>query len=261
MYWDSHCHLDPDVYGSDADVDAVVARAVEAGVAAMTTIGSGYGLRGAQAAAEVARRHPTRVWFTAGVHPHDAKLWSPEVRELLVTLSASEQCVALGEMGLDFHYDLSPRDQQRRVLREQVQLALTLEQPVVIHDRSAGRETLDILVEEGAFEGHVLWHCFTGDVDYMHEIVGQGGYISIPGIVTFKNAHGMREVAAQVPEDRLLIETDSPYLTPAPHRGTRNEPARVVHVAEAVGALRGVSAEALGAVAANNTRRFYKITN
>jgi TatD DNase family protein len=261
MFWDSHCHLDPEVYGSDEAVDAVVARAVSVGVTAMTTIGSGYGVRGAHAAAAVSARHPGRVWFTVGVHPHDAKIWSDEVREILESLCGQPSCVALGEMGLDFHYDLSPRDQQRRVLREQVQLALSVDQPIVVHDRSAGREVLEILADEGAFDGHVLWHCFTGDVAYMNEIVAMGGFISIPGIVTFKNAGGMRSVAAEVPDDRLLVETDSPYLTPTPHRGTQNEPAFVRHVAEVVAELRGVSPAALGALAASNTRRFYRVTS
>jgi TatD DNase family protein len=261
MFWDSHCHLDPEVYGSDEAVDAVVARAVSEGVTAMTTIGSGYGLRGARAAAAVSARHPDRVWFTVGVHPHDAKIWSQEARDLLVSLGGQPGCVALGEMGLDFHYDLSPRDQQRQVLREQVRLALSLDQPIVVHDRSAGREVLEILTDEGAFDGQVLWHCFTGDVGYMRDIVAMGGFISVPGIVTFKNAGEMRTVAAEIPDDRLLIETDSPYLTPTPHRGSQNEPAYVRHVAEVVADIRGVTPEALGALAASNTRRFYRVTS
>ncbi len=258
MFWDSHCHLDPDVYGSDTGVDAVVARAVAAGVTRMTTIGSGYGLRGARSASEVAARH-SNVWYTAGVHPHEANIWCDEIRDELTTLSGDPRCVALGEMGLDFHYDLSPRGVQRQVLREQVRLAVSLAKPIVIHDRSAGTETLDIVTEEGGFSTNVLWHCFTGDVPYMRQIVAAGAFISIPGIVTFKNGAVMRQVAAAVPAERILIETDSPYLTPAPHRGTQNEPARVVHVAQAIAELRGLDLEEFAALTTENTRRFYRI--
>jgi len=260
MLWDSHCHLDPDVYGSDAAVDAVVARAVAAGVTEMITIGSGYGLRGARSAAVVSARHDN-VWYTAGVHPHEAKIWTDEVRDELASLATDPNCVAIGEMGLDFHYDLSPRDVQRQVLRDQIQLALEVSQPIVIHDRSAGTETLEILMEEGAFAGNVVWHCFGGDPEYMRQIVDAGGYISIPGIVTFKNGQTTRDVAAAVPANRLLIETDSPYLTPVPFRGSQNEPARVVHVAEKVAALRQLSLGELASITAENTRRFYKITS
>ena len=150
---------------------------------------------------------------------------------------------------------------QRRVLRDQTRLALALGQPIVIHDRSAGTETLEILIDEGAFDGRVLWHCFTGDVAYMRQIIDAGGYISIPGIVTFKNGQTTRDVSVEVPSDRLLIETDSPYLTPVPHRGTRNEPCRVVHVAETVAGLRRIDLVELAAITTENTRRFYGITS
>src|SRR5688500_15458561 len=134
MYTDSHCHLDPEVYGGDAGVDAVIARAREAGVTRMVTIGSGYDVPCAERAAAVAARHDG-VWFTVGVHPHDAKHWSEAVRDAIVALAGREKCVAVGEMGLDFHYDNSPRDVQRSVLRAQVRTALGLGKPIVVHDR------------------------------------------------------------------------------------------------------------------------------
>lgn len=257
MLTDSHCHLDPDVYGGDDGVDAVIARARAAGVARMVTIGSGYEPACMARAAAVASRHPD-VWFTVGVHPHDAKHWTDDVANAIRDHAAHPRCVAIGEMGLDFHYDMSPRDEQRACFRAQIQLALALAKPIIIHDRESNDETFHILVEEGAFTGGtVLFHCFTGTVPAMKAIVEQGGFISIPGIVTFKNADVMRDVAIQVPADRLLVETDSPFLTPIPHRGKKNEPAYVALVAQKVAELRGVFLGDLVASTAANTSRVF----
>ena len=257
MYTDSHCHLDADVYGGDDAVDAVIARARAAGVTRMITIGAGYDLPCAERAAAVAARHPD-VWFTLGVHPHDAKRWGAEAEALLRRHAADPKCVALGEMGLDFHYDLSPRDEQREAFRAQIRLAVALGKPIVIHDRDSDGETLRILDDEDAFSGaRVLYHCFTGDRGAMAQIVARGGYVSIPGIVTFKNAEEMREVAATVPDDRLLVETDSPYLAPIPFRGKKNEPDKVVFVARKVAELRGVPEAGLARATSANTARFY----
>ena len=254
---DSHCHLDVDVFGGDAGVDEAIARARAAGVTGMVTIGSGYGEDSLSRAVAVAARHPD-VWASVGVHPHDAKLWSEQTGATLRALAAQPRVVALGEMGLDFHYDLSPRDEQRQAFRAQIRLALELGLPIVIHDRESDGETLRILDEERAWDGAgVLYHCYTGTVLDMREIVARGGLISIPGIVTFKNAQEMREVARLVPEDRYLIETDSPFLTPVPHRGRRNEPAYVALVAAAVGLARGQAAEEVAAQAAQNTRSYF----
>ena len=256
MYMDSHCHLDPKVYGGDAEVDAVISRAMSAGVTRITTIGAGYGLAGAEAAVAVAERHDN-VWCTVGLHPHEAKDWTA-VRERLIALAASPKVVAFGEMGLDFHYDLSPRDVERQVVREQVRVARDLGLPITIHDRDSDGETLDILEEEGAFDGSgVLFHCYCGDVEMMQRIVGLGGYIAIPGIVTFKNASVMREVAVAVPDNRVLVETDSPFLTPVPHRGQRNEPGFVRLVADFVADLRGMDRAEFARLTAHNACRFY----
>ena len=257
MLTDTHCHLDPETYGDDAGVDEVIARARAAGVTRMVTIGSGYGPVSGDRARRVAQRHGD-VWFTIGLHPHDAKDWGGEVRERMTALAADPKCVAFGEMGLDFHYDNSPRDQQRTCLREQIQLSLSLGMPVCIHDRDSDNETLRILVDEGAFDGKgVLFHCYSGDVVTMNEIVALGGFVSIPGIVTFKTAGIMQEVAREVPIDRLVIETDSPFLTPVPFRGKKNEPARVALVAEKVAALRGMPVAELADVTTRNAIRFY----
>lgn len=257
MLIDSHCHLDPGVYGGDDGVDEVVARARAAGVDRMITIGSGYGFESAERAIAVARRHPGVVRAAVGLHPHDAKLATDDRLAELFALAASPEVLALGEMGLDFHYDSSPRDQQRSVFREQLRVARARGRPVIIHDRDSAGETLAILDEERAFESGVLYHCYTGDVAYMEAIVARGGYISIPGIVTFKNGETMRAVAARAPADRILLETDSPFLTPIPYRGRRNEPAYVSFVAAKVAEVRGEEPAALADRAARNTVRFF----
>lgn len=256
MWTDTHCHLDPDTYGSDAAVDDVIARARAAGVSRMVTIGSGYGPACIAHAREVAARHDD-VWFTAGLHPHDASHWDAALAAAIREAAQDPRCVAVGEMGLDFHYDESPRDAQRACLREQIALALALGLPIVIHDRESDGETLRILDAEGAFAGRVLYHCYTGGVAHMREIVARGGYVSIPGIVTFKTAGEMVDVAAAVPDDRLLVETDSPFLTPVPHRGKRNEPAFVALTGTKVAELRGTSPDALARLTTHNALRFY----
>lgn len=257
MFTDSHCHLDPDVFGGDAGVDAAIARARASAVTRMVTIGSGYEPACMARAAAVADRHPD-VWFTVGVHPHDAKHWTPAVSDAIADLASHDKCVAIGEMGLDFHYDNSPRDVQRSCLRDQIRLSLRLNKPIVVHDRESLGETLAILVDEGAFAGAgVLYHCFTGDVIAMNQIVANGGYISIPGIVTFKTAEAMRVVAIETPLDRLMIETDSPFLTPIPHRGKKNEPAYVALVGRKVAELRGMLVGELAAATTANTARFF----
>ncbi len=254
---DSHCHLDPSVFGGDEGVDAVIARAHAAGVTQMLTVGSGYGFDSAARALAVARRHPN-VRASVGLHPHDAKEFTDARFADLLGMADATEVLALGEMGLDFHYDSSPRDQQRMVFREQLRAARARALPVIIHDRDSGGETLRILDEEGAWDTGVLYHCYTGDVAQMHEIVARGGYISIPGIVTFKNAGEMQLVAQQVPEDRLLVETDSPFLTPVPHRGKKNEPAYVAHTLACVARLRGAEPGALDAATTATTRRFFR---
>jgi TatD DNase family protein len=255
---DSHCHLDPRAYGDDDSVDAVIARALAAGVARMMTIGSGYGFESARRAVDVARRHPHTVRASVGLHPHDARHFGEEAWAELLALSEAPEVLALGEMGLDFHYDQSPRDVQRLAFREQLRAARARALPVIIHDRDSGGETLDILDEEGAWTTGVLFHCYTGDVAYMERIVARGGFVSIPGIVTFRNGDVMRDVAASVPLERLLLETDSPFLTPIPHRGTRNEPRHVALVAAKVAEVRGMAVEALVAATDANTLRFFR---
>lgn len=254
---DSHCHLDPGVYGGDEGVDAVVARARAAGVSRLLAVGSGYGFASAQRALDVARRHPD-VRCSVGLHPHDAKDATDAALAELFSMSAAPEVLALGEMGLDFHYDSSPRDAQRSVFRTQLRAARELRLPVIIHDRETEGETLRILDEEQAWTTGVLYHCYTGNAAQMGEIVARGGYISIPGIVTFKNAGDMHEVARSTPADRLLIETDSPFLTPVPHRGKRNEPAFVAFTLAKIAELRECTPAALDALTTENTLCFFR---
>jgi TatD DNase family protein len=254
---DSHCHLDPGVFGGDDGVDATVARAVAAGVSHMLTVGSGYGFDSAARALAVARRHPN-VRCSVGLHPHDAAEFTATRFADLLALADAPEVLALGEMGLDYHYDRSPRDVQRDVFRQQLRAARERGLPVIIHDRESAGETLRILLDEGAFATGVLYHCYTGTVAEMEEIVDAGGYVSIPGIVTFKNSAEMQAVARAVPVDRLLVETDSPFLTPVPHRGKRNEPAWVSFTLARIAALRGVPAPELERHTDTNTRRFFR---
>lgn len=257
--FDSHCHLDPSVYGDDDGVDQVVARARLAGVRRMVNIGCGTDAEAFERALAVAERHDC-VWATAGTHPHDASRFSAQTEAALRRVAPHPRLVALGEIGLDFHYDSSPRDQQREVLRAQIRLALELALPIIVHDRESQAETFQILKDEQAFSGAgLLYHCFTGTVAEMWAIVEAGGYVSIPGIVTFKNAGVMREVAAAVPEDRYMVETDSPYLTPVPFRGQKNEPGRVVLVGAAVAAARGVQAHEVARQSWQNASRFFRL--
>lgn len=254
---DAHCHLDTRVWGDDAGVDAVIARAREAGVVGMIAIGSGYGFESADRAVAVAMRHPD-VRAAVGLHPHDAKDATTERLADLFALAGRPEVVGVGEMGLDYHYDNSPREEQRSAFRDQLAAAREIGKPIIIHDRESGGETLTLLDEARAWDQGVMFHCYTGDVAMMEAIVARGGHVSIPGIVTFKNAGTMREVAALAPGDRLHIETDSPFLTPIPFRGQRNEPRHVALVAARVAELRGMVTGELAAMCAANTRRFFR---
>lgn len=251
---DSHCHLDTRVWETDAGVDEVVARAHAAGVSHMIAIGSGYGFESAYRAHAVAARHEG-VLATAGLHPHDAAEFTDE---RLADLLALPGILALGEMGLDYHYDYAPREAQRRAFAAQITAARERALPIVIHDRESGGELLDMLDSMRAWDTGVLFHCYTGDADYMRAIVARGGYISIPGIVTFKNGDVMREVAATAPMDRILIETDSPFLTPVPFRGRKNEPGYVGYVAAKIAEVRGTTPEIVAEAAARNTRSYFR---
>ena len=247
---DSHCHLAGDEFAGD--LDAVAARAREAGVDTALCILE------AEDDAEVARADVVRAaWpgarFATGIHPHHAGKFAGKVEEgVAVVRSAIEKTGAcgLGEIGLDYHYDFSPRDVQHEVFRAQIRLATELGLPIIIHTREATEDTFRILEEEQAAAG--VFHCFTGDAAMARRALDLGFYLSFAGIITFPKAGDLREVAGSTPLDRILSETDAPYLAPVPHRGKRNEPAYVAQVVETLAALHGVTREALADKIATN---------
>jgi TatD DNase family protein len=250
---DSHCHIDMPAF--DGDRDAVIARAREAGVADMLIAGGVDEQDGHRRALRVAEAMGLPV--SAGIHPHEARLGSDAIYEELRGLARERRIVAVGEIGLDFHYDYSPRDVQREVFRRQVRLAREVGRPVIIHTREADEETAAILEEEGANETGGVIHCFTGGEELARRALVLGFYISFSGIVAFPRSETIQAVARTVPEDRLLVETDSPFLAPPPHRGKRNEPAFVVEVARRVADLRGDTLEAVGAASGRNFERLF----
>jgi TatD DNase family protein len=250
---DSHCHIDLPQF--DADRDEVVARAREAGVETMLLVGGVDEEAGQRRALAIAEGLGFPA--SAGVHPHEARLATEAVYDELRGLARDKRIVAIGEIGLDFHYDHSPREVQREVFRLQVRLAREVGLPVIIHTREADDETALLLEEEGAGEIGGVIHCFTGGTELARRALALGFFISFSGIVAFPRAESIHEVARTVPMDRLLVETDAPFLAPPPHRGKRNEPAFVVEVARKVAALRDVPAEEVGAATLRNFHELF----
>jgi TatD DNase family protein len=238
---DSHCHLaDPDF---DGDRDAVIARARQAGVSRLLVVGVIDGSGRHSRALEVASTGGFEC--AVGVHPHEARIATDATYEELTGLARARRIVAIGEIGLDFHYDHSPRDVQAEVFRQQIRLARETQLPIIVHTREAEAETLAILREERASDVGGVLHCFSGSAALGRAALDLGLYLSFSGIVAFPRAEALRTVARDVPADRLLIETDAPYLAPPPHRGQRNEPAFVVEVARALAAARGAGLDEL----------------
>jgi TatD DNase family protein len=254
VFSDSHAHLTYDRF--DADRDAVIARARAAGLRWMITIASRIG--DAPQCMALAEAHDD-IRFVPGVHPHEAKHWTPEVARGIERAAAHPKAVAIGEIGLDYHYNHSPPAEQRAVFREQIVMARTLKMPIVVHTRAAWDDTFAILRDEnGAAHGGVM-HCFSGGPDEAQRCLAMGFDLSFAGPITFKNPGALPEAAALAPLGRILIETDAPYLTPHPHRGERNEPARVLLVAARLAAIRGVAPEAIGAAATANLERVFRL--
>jgi TatD DNase family protein len=247
---DSHCHLDDKQF--DPDRAEVIERAREAGVERMMTIGTGNGPPDLEAALRLARQH-SFIYATVGVHPHDASKATPETFAALEALAAETKVLALGEIGLDYHYDFSPRDVQRNVLVEQLKLAARAGKPIVIHTREAWDDTLSLLREH--WSGGGIMHCFSGGPAEARQALDLGFYLSFGGVLTFPKADALREAARLAPEDRLLIETDAPYLAPVPKRGKRNEPAFMVETARRLAEVRGVAPEHIAEVTTANFER------
>jgi len=260
MWLDSHCHVTADRF--DADREEVLARAREAGVETLIAIGSGYGIEGSRAAVELARERDD-VFATAGVHPHDADQLDDAGRRQQRQWLAEPRVMAVGECGLDYHYMNSPREAQRNVFAEQVALAREIDLPVSIHVRGDGPEAydelLDIWIQEGAGDVDGVLHCYTGTKDFAHRALDHRFVVSFSGIVTFKQAGDLREVAASIPLERVLVETDAPFLAPEGHRGRRNEPAWVTVVGETLAAVQGRPIEEVARHTSENARRFYRL--
>ncbi len=253
MLIDSHCHLD--YYRAD-EIAAVLARAAEAGVGEMVTIGTR--LSGSDTLFGIAAAHPN-VWCTVGTHPHNAAEHTvPEVKDI-AALAAHPRCIGIGEAGLDYFYDKAPRDVQQECFRAHVQAAALTGLPLVIHARDADEDMINILQDEwdngGKFE--FLLHCFSSGRGLAEAALALGGYVSFSGILTFPKSFEIREIARDVPLDRLLVETDSPYLAPVPFRGKRNEPAWVAHTARVLAEVKGISPAALAGQTTQNFRRLF----
>jgi len=256
MFIDSHAHIDGTEF--DADREEVIARAHAADVSTILNVGTGDPHSDAfERAVELGRQHES-IYTAIGTHPHDARLYDGAAEEKIKNLINNDHVIAWGEIGLDFHYDNSPRDVQIEVFKRQLRAARECNLPVIIHTREAEAETIEILQSEydGA-QRRGVFHCFSGSMDLAQRAIEIGFMISFSGIVTFKKADELRAVAKFAPLDRLLIETDCPYLTPIPYRGKRNEPAYVVEVARCLATLHDMSIEEMAQITTGNFKRFF----
>ena len=258
MFIDSHCHIGSSSFGED--VDAIVERARQAGLTHLVHIGAGGDVSACHEAMQLIDRYP-EVFCTLGVHPHDVGegFDASEVLALVRRLAVHPKVVGIGETGLDYYYDHAPRQDQRVALRQFLELAGELERPVVFHVRDAYEDFFPIIDEVGLPEAGGVLHCFTGTEANAMGGLERGLYISFSGIVTFKSAADLREVARQVPLDRMLVETDCPYLAPVPKRGKRNEPAFVAHTVELLAEIRELETLLLREQTARNAQRLFNL--
>ncbi len=249
---DTHCHLDMSQF--DGDREEVISRAKEAGFEALVTVGSD--LEGTLRAVELSGQYDF-IYASVGIHPHDSRDFSERIYEDLKEMTKNKKVVAIGETGLDYHYNHSPRNVQRDVFKRHLALAKETGLPVIIHSREAEEDTMAILNESGINSG--VLHCFSGDAQMAEEAMSMGFSISIAGPVTFKKSSGLREIVHIVPDDYLLIETDAPYLSPEPYRGKRNEPCYMVHTAACIAQLRGISLGDIARITTLNAKRLFGI--
>ena len=253
MLTDSHAHLDDARFA--ADREALIQRAWDSGVDRILTIGNGTGPDDMACGIPFAETYPW-IFTSVGIHPHDASKAEDRHIEMIERLAAHPKVLAIGEMGLDYHYDNSPRDVQQTVFQRQLEVAAKVDLPVIVHTREADADTERILRAAGQVRG--VLHCFTSSLSLATAALDFGFMISFSGIVTFPNARELAEIARSVPADRLLVETDCPYLSPVPHRGKRNEPAFVLETARFLATARGIALEELAAQTSQNfTRLFY----
>lgn len=254
MFIDSHAHLDDKRF--DEDRDLLIKNLIDNGIDIAINIGAD--LQSSINSVDLSRNYD-HIYAAVGIHPHSADEADDKALEKIKELADNEKVVAIGEIGLDYYYDNSPRDKQRECFRRHLELAKELDLPVVIHSREASQETFDIIQEaqDGTLRG--VMHCYSGSIEMAEEYIKLGFYISIGGPVTFKNARIVKDVAQSVPLDKLLIETDCPYLTPEPYRGKRNEPMYVKYTAAEIASLRGITVEELAEATSKNARDLFNI--
>jgi len=253
---DSHAHIQGKEYAGE--VDAVIGRAREAGVEQIIVVGGAGDMSSNTAAVALAESWPN-LYATVGMHPHDAKDVGEEELQQLKELAAHPKVIAVGETGLDYYYNHSPWEVQRRVFAQFIRLASETDLPLVVHERDASREVAELLRGEGEGKIRGVIHCFTGDYAAACAYLDLGFYLSFTGIITFKNAEPLRDVVRRVPLETMFVETDSPYLTPVPHRGKRNEPAYARFVAGAIASVKSLNVEEVARVTTNNVRALFRI--
>lgn len=254
MLIDSHAHIQGKEYAGE--VAAVIDRARAADVGKIVAVGGAGDMSSNTDAVALAERC-AEVYATVGMHPHDAKDVGPQDIAQLKDLCAHAKVVAVGETGLDYYYSHSPHDVQRRVFAQFIHMARATDLPIVVHERDAARDAAELLRSEGQGKLRGVIHCFTGDYDAACAYLDLGFYVSFTGIITFKNADPLRDVVRRLPLDRMLIETDSPYLTPAPYRGRRNEPAYVRWVADTIAKIKGTGIDEVGRATTRNVRELF----
>jgi TatD DNase family protein len=256
MLIDSHAHIQGKEYTGEAA--AVIARARDAGVEAIIAVGGAGDMSSNTEAIALAAQF-ANVFATVGMHPHDAKDVGADELKTLRELASHSKVIAVGETGLDFYYSHSPHDVQQRVFAQFIHMARETKLPIIVHERDAATQAAELLRAEGAGELRGVIHCFTGNYEAARAYLDLGFYISFTGIITFKNADALRDVVRRVPLERMLVETDSPYLTPVPHRGKRNEPAYVRFVAETIATVKGVELAEVARVTSANVKKLFRI--
>ena len=254
VLFDTHCHLNVDAFEDDAE--ATIARAKNAGVSRFAVVG--FDAKTIKKSLELSATHP-EIYSIIGWHPTEAGSYTIDIEEALLAMLRNEKVVAMGEMGLDYYWMEDPKDVQEHVFRRQIQIAKELQLPISIHMRDAIEDTYRILKDEDVSEIGGIMHSYSGDVAYMEKFLDLGMTISLSGVVTFKKAIEVHEVAKAVPLDRLLIETDAPYLAPVPYRGKRNEPSYVKYVAEKIAELRGMTSEEVATITTQNANRLFRL--
>lgn len=253
MLIDSHCHLNDQEF--EDDFSEVIERAKANGIGAIVVVGCDVESSGR--AIELARQYDI-LWATVGIHPHDAKSWNKDTCREIENMLHEPKVVALGEIGLDYHYHYSTREEQDKAFREQIAIAKQYNKPIIIHNREAHQDTFNILTEVGTGQAGGVMHCFSGSFEMACEYLMMGLYLSFAGPITFNNADRLREVAAKIPIEKLLIETDSPYLTPHPFRGKRNEPEYVKWVGAKLAAIKGIEPEEVANQTSKNCRNLFR---